>query len=135
MHVQPALTFDFQPTNHFDLSIPADEHLKMLFGDDFRIDKLFDERTGSLFDPNNINDRALKSDAQVHKCNDKYGPSSKEQYLCKHIVAILNNGNGNNVGVVENIGKAIDEIYDSVVVVDIIETAGLSLEDVLLLGK
>ena len=63
-----------------------------------------------------------------------YDPSSKVQYLCKQIEAYTSNGSGNKSGVVKNICKAIDEIYDSVIVVDVVETAGLSLDDVLALG-
>ena len=88
-----------------------------------------------------INSRYLKNGAAqkkddifVHGCNENYDPSSNKQYLCKQVVA-FSNGGGNKDGVIKNICKTIDEIYDSNIVVDVLQTAGLFLNDVLDLRK
>lgn len=80
-------------------------------------------------------DQEKKDDIfEANPCK-KYDPSSKEQYLCKQLQAYSSNGRGDKSGVVKNICKTIDEIYDSLITVDVIETAGLSLDDVLVFGK
>ena len=80
-------------------------------------------------------DQEKKDDIFAPNPCKKYDPSSKEQYLCKQLQAFSSNGDGNKFGVVDNICVTISEIYDSNIVVDVIETAGLSLDDVLGMGK
>ena len=89
----------------------------------------------SLRGPNAIGRdlKNTKSDVFVHECN-KYDDNSDARKLCKLILA-SNKGNGKKSGAENQIVKTIDEMNDPLLVVAVIEAAGLSLSDPLLRGK
>ena len=74
----------------------------------------------------------------------KYAPSSDERKLCNLLRSYFMKDEDEESEESEEsyssddksgICKKIDEIYDSIIVVDVIETAGLTLDDVLALSK
>ena len=129
------------PDDQAAVDVDAGPSLRRGLKKNFLRTNIFDTETDTAIASNS----ASSSESSSPNPCKKYAPSSDERKLCILLRSYFTKDEeseeseqseeSDSSDDKSGICKKIDEIYDSIIVVDVIETAGLTLDDVLALSK